>query len=507
MPSKSQCCGVFAYVTAVILIAGGACLYELLPPFVHKMVKEELPVTHPGSTGFDTFVNSSGKVSIYQSFYLFHVTNPYDVIYNGVAPILQERGPYNYLTTQWRNLDNISWYANATLSYTYHETYTFEAGLSGGLLDTDNITTLDLGLIGAMYKKRNDTGLVDIIRLLAADYNIFANLTVKEMLFGYNNTLLKTLGQDPFVNIFTNDDPSSWSAPTALYTGGQAASGSPHQPPANSMNFLTQWEGYTTLPFWGDNYSNMINGTDGTVLSPGITSSDRPYVFVDTLYRSCTLMCQETVSYQDVDLLRFVLAPEMLLNGSAAGNPNNAAFGMHETGFLPTPPKGEVPITFSKPHFLDANTERVLVEIHSTGDVTDARTAYETILDAEPTTGILMRVHKRIQLNVFIEANYSTGFSPQLLATWFPVLWADENMELPTNLVNEFKHEVQLPLLLAKWGGIAAISLGGALFLLVSILLIARRRSSDSAANHLSSYSNLSTDQQLNAETAYGGYR
>eukprot|EP00455_Lapot_gusevi_P034849 TRINITY_DN38569_c0_g1_i1.p1 TRINITY_DN38569_c0_g1~~TRINITY_DN38569_c0_g1_i1.p1 ORF type:complete len:119 (+),score=18.11 TRINITY_DN38569_c0_g1_i1:166-522(+) len=118
-----------------------------------------------------------------------------------------------------------------------------------------------------------------------------------------------------------------------------------------------------------------------------------------------------------------------------------------------------------------------------------------------------MQVHKRIQMNAFIQSNYSTGESPALLATWFPVLWADENMALPTNLVDQFKHEVQLPLLLAKWGGIAAISLGGALFVLVSIVLIARRRSGDSAASHLNSYSNLSTDQQLNAEAAYGGYR
>ncbi|CUG88165.1 integral membrane protein, putative [Bodo saltans] len=504
MPTKSQCCGIFGYVVAVILIAGGACLYELLPPFVHKMIKDELPVTHPGSSGFDTFANSSGKVSIYQSFYLFHVENPYDVVYNGAAPILQERGPYNYLTTQWRNLDNISWYANATLAYTYHETYTFEPGLSNGLLDTDMITTLDLGVIGAMYENRNDPILVDLIKLLAANYNVFANLTVKEMLFGYNNTFLASMGHNPFVTIFTNDDPSSWSAPTALYTGGSAASTLP-APPANSMNFLTQWEGYSTLPYWGDNYANMINGTDGTVLSPGITSSDRPYVFVDTLYRSCTLMCQETVTYQGVDLLRFVLAPEMLLNMSA--NPNNAAFGMIESGFLPTPPAGNAPITFSKPHYLDANTDRVLVKINSVGDVTDPRAAYETILDTEPNTGILMQVHKRIQMNAFIQSNYSTGESPALLATWFPVLWADENMALPTNLVDQFKHEVQLPLLLAKWGGIAAISLGGALFVLVSIVLIARRRSGDSAASHLNSYSNLSTDQQLNAEAAYGGYR
>jgi len=40
-----------------------------------------------------------------------------------------------------------------------------------------------------------------------------------------------------------------------------------------------------TLPWWGTPYANMINGTDGTLYPPHITTSAQPYIFVSNICR------------------------------------------------------------------------------------------------------------------------------------------------------------------------------------------------------------------------------
>lgn len=457
-----------------IFVAAGIVALVVVPGIIQNVVKNEVAMTNPDSTSFDSFVNSSGKVDIFQTYYFYHLTNPYAVEYQNAVPELVQKGPYVYLTTQWRDLDNISWRSNATVEYTYHETYTFRPDLSNGLLESDALTTVDLGAVGAMYKTGGNIIEIDILKLLAK--SLFVNTTVGGLLWGYNNTFLEELhafdaSVSPFLSIQTNDDPSTFSAPSAAYTGGKAYDKGP-QPPENSYMMMTRWEGMDELPYWNSTYANMINGTDGTCFYPGIKKTDTPPVFVDSLYRSVTMVCQESTSYMDVDLYRFVLAQKDTLNGTA--NPDNAAFYMTDTGFIPTPPQGNVPIVFSKPHFLDASLQNVNLTIDP---APIDRALYETLLDVEPTTGLLLRVHKRIQLNVFLHSYYA--LHGPIVNTWFPLFWGDENFEMSEHLVNELKTAVLLPQKAAFGGGIAAIALGGILIILAIVLLVrsCKRRS------------------------------
>lgn len=488
------CCAVVSFVFAAMLIAGGACVFMLVPNVIKRLVREALIVDTPASSSFPTFLNSSSKTDIYNSFYIFHCTNPYDVMYNMAQPNLVQKGPYNYLTIQWREEDTMSWRSNATVEYRYHETYAFDPALSHGS-ENDMITTLNMGLLGVLYKERANPFLDDIVKFFLSGQEIFVNMTVGELLWGYNYTFLSKFTNDTVVPMLVSDDPQYFTSPSAIYTGGKTAANAP-QPPSNSMNHMTMWAGYEKkLPFWGSDYANMINGTDGSCLTPGVSESDSPYVFVDTLYRSVRLAFDSKQTYEGVNLLRFCLSKEDTLSGEA--NHNNKAFFMNETGFLSRPPSKNQPIVMSKPHFLDANLTNVRVNI--TPSAID-RELYETALDVEATTGLLFRVHKRIQTNLFLDPSiYLMTLSPNFSATWYPIFWGDEYMDLPTTLVDDFKRDVQLPLDLATYGGIGACSFGGALALFGILLILCCREKDD--AHHV-----FHSNSELNAESMHGSY-
>lgn len=479
MPVITTCLLVGLFAAGVVLLSSGAVVYSLLPPLIRKRAREELTIDTPTSFGFDAFANRSSKADIFQTFYVYHCNNPDGVVHHGARPNLTELGPFVYLTTQWRNVDNISWHANATIEYTYHETYEFMPALSGkGLSESMNVTSIDLGVVGAMFEVRKDPILFPLIKALvvAEGYNVLINLTVREILFGYNNSFLAAtkLKKDPFITIFTNDDPATFAATSAMYSGGCAANGAP-QPLPNSYGQMTRWEGYDTLPYWNSPYANMINGTDGSSYPPDLKPSDVPYVFVDSLYRSVRMSCvDDSVTYEGVDLLRFTLLPDDLL--SMHDEPNNAAFFMEETGFFTSPPIINHPIYFSKPRYLDTNHSRVklLIAPPMPSSPSVVREMYDTIQDVEPIMGILFNVHKRIQLNVYLETQYNTSSSDQV-ATWFPILWLDENMQLPDNLVDDFKTRVLLPLHASEGAGIAGMALGITL-IIVAVGLGIRRR-------------------------------
>lgn len=488
---------VITTIAAVLLFVVGGVVLKVIPRAIRKAIESDLKLEKPSSSMYKSFANTSSQLDVYTAYYMFHCENPHDVAYNGAVPKVVQKGPFTYLMQKWRNQDNITWRPNATIEYTYHDTYTFVPSKSVGTED-DAITTLDLGLIGVFFQTFNELGEagLDLATYMANTFapELFVNKTVKEIIWGYNNTFLGDLKQKALISLVVNDDPTTFFAPSAAYTGGQPADGYP-SPPDHSLLKMTKWEGYEQLPYWGSEYANMINGTDGTSFWPGITGDDSPYVFVDTLYRSVRMEFRGDVTYEGVGLLRFALAESDTL--SMSQNPNNMAFAMHETGFLPMPPSLGLPIVFSKPHFLDASLDNVKL------DITPApidRLLYETALDVEPNTGYLFKVNKRIQLNAFVNNSWLTRVvtTPNVTSTWYPIMWGDEYALFPENLVNDFKRDVQIPLRACEGVGITCFVVGSILCVLTLVLLFrANRQNNDEYTDVESEKLNSAINQNI----------
>lgn len=474
-------CKVLASVVlSFALIAGGLVSLIYIPREIRKEIKSVLTMETPTSPLYKSFQNSSNVTDVYMTYYVWNITNPEDVL-AGAEPVLQELGPYTYLELKYKDPQYIQWHPNATVSYTYESKYIFLPEKSTGT-ENDVITFIDMGLIGAI-QELGDTLFSGILEDVVQQVNMttpFLKLTVGQALWGYNNTfltglnsILSILGKhvNPVVALQSRVDKSTAdpALPTASYTGGRAADGF-KQPPDNSLEWVVQWNGMRMLPYWGDNYTNMINGTDGTIFFPGISEGDRPYVFVDTLYRSVLLSAFGTTEFADITLIRMRIDPSQLLSGDQ--NPNNVAFGMVDTGFITRPKVLNEPVIISKPHFLDANMSKVRVVLRAQKDG-DAHELYDTYLDVEPTTGQLFKVNKRLQLNIYLQAYAPIGIMGNIKSTYLPLVWVDQHAEAPSSVLDSFRNDVQVPLRAARDAGISAVVLGGAL-LLASIVYLLR---------------------------------
>jgi hypothetical protein len=502
MGTVGKCCGGWTMFWGAAVFAVSVALHFIVPSIVRETLKEDLVLTTPASALYGSFVHPSSKVDVYMSYYLFHVSNPYDVM-NGAVPKLQQKGPYVYLEDKWRPEANITWHPNATMSYIYKTTYTFVPEKSVGLLD-DVITTIDVGLFGAL-KAATHFGIEGffLTKLAAASAminktSIFMNRTVSDILWGYNDPILDALAVElgplarlvhlsPFVALQSNESLHTGGALSMCYTGGKA---SKTQPPApeDATGVMTMWEGMTLLTYWGDDYANMINGTDGTLFSPNFPLGGSVNAFVDTMYRSVVLTNKnsETKDYKGVELYRLSISDDALLSSTL--NPANAAFYLDITGFQPAPPSLSAPVWFSKPFYLDANRSVVNIDWTTLGfpvggpSDRDLRSTYDTFLDVEPHTGQLFEVHKRIQANAHIgviEADLPSGahfaleWTRNIQSTFLPIFWADEHTKMPENLVEDLKKQVLLPMRLGRYGGIAGAALGSVL-LIVGLICLAR---------------------------------
>ena len=477
-------------VAAIALIVIGGVGVGYLPKYVRERVKQEMVIDGPRAQLYSTWQNKTKNVGLYESYYVFHCVNPDAVLNGGASPIVEERGPYVYRSYMYKDVSNISWKVDGTVEYTYHQTYEFDPALSNGT-ESDVVTTLNLGLIVPLYRSRDNIDQQLALKFLAAGagVNMFIQLTVGQLLWGYNNSFLEELQKaDPKANVTTwvalqtNDDPSMFSGLSAQWSGGEPARGFPDPLPHSACE-MTMWSGMKAMPYWGSAYANAINGTDGSQFWPGITAADAPYVFVDSLTRSTKLVSRGTADLDGIELVRFTLDPHQMLNSSA--NPDNLAFYMNYTGFISRPPAFNLPIVLSKPHYLDA--DQTYVHVQFVDAIPGGVEVYDTFIDAESITGAVMRVHKRIQLNVLILSIYG---GLDTIQTWFPLIWSDEYAEANSQLISDYKENIATPLAVGKYGGASAIALG----VVCAILAVVFGRRHHSRKRHIN-YSSLETDR------------
>ena len=92
---------------------------------------------------------------------------------------------------------------------------------------------------------------------------------------------------------------------------------------------------------------------------------------------------------------------------------------------------------------------------------------HETQLDIEPTTGMAIKLHKRLQFNlpVFREEGFeSLKNLPNM--TIFPLLWVDEGADIDQENIDKLMKKVVMPKRILEGVKWTMIALGGLLFLL-----------------------------------------
>ena len=81
---------------------------------------------------------------------------------------------------------------------------------------------------------------------------------------------------------------------------------------------------YRTLDFWGNDYTNMINGTNGAFVHPYLTENEILYIFNSAACRSLNFEFLKESTYNGVTVYQFHLPKNIF--GNSTNNPNNYGF-------------------------------------------------------------------------------------------------------------------------------------------------------------------------------------
>ena len=159
-----------------------------------------------------------------------------------------------------------------------------------------------------------------------------------------------------------------------------------------------EWQGYTSLPYWGSDAANTINGTEGLFFAPDLDKTKLLSTFVDDLFRSTQLefACEEVVKTLNTYKYQIPLYSQL----NATNNPINEgfySFGPDGLGNL-TAAVG-APIFPSKPSFLDAED---WLQEEVTGLPPADKEKMDTNIWVEPHTGVTVQAMKQLQINIMI---------------------------------------------------------------------------------------------------------
>ncbi|XP_070552269.1 lysosome membrane protein 2-like [Ptychodera flava] len=478
--------GAFAYcivssVIGVLLFGGGIGLIPLFHKIVHDMVVEQLVIDESSMT-YDDWV--SPGATIYMQFWFFDLVNPVEVM-SGHLPYFAERGPYTY--REHREKQNITWNNNGTVSYRNKMTYIFDPSMSVGTED-DVFTTINIPLLTITtfleYSPNIVKWLADLLSRIVGE-DLFIERSVKELLWGYEDPIfsfIHAITGDAFLpsgdfGLFMDKNNSDDGVYT-VYTG---------EHDIDKLNSIENWNGRPNLTWWTTDEANMINGTDGTMNRPFADLSEKQYLFSSDICRSIFGEYEKDVHYEGIRLVRFTGPSYIFANGTEY--PPNAGFCTPDIdhclpgGLLNVSVCQQgAPVVFSLPHFLYADP-RVLLPTMSPN-----KEEHETFVDADPITGITMRVAKRLQTNIHLKPSKYARQTSGVQEMFFPVMWLNESSELGDASVHEYKESVQTPIQIMDIAPYIVAGIGF-IILVVTLIFAIRRYRKKRASRSLESSS------------------
>jgi len=426
-------------------------------------------------------------------FYFFNVTNSEDVLNNNAKPIVNQTGILSYREVQEKF--NLS-YSNGSESVAYlnNHTYIFDEATSS-IKETDEIITSNFIMWTVLDSVETDFMrqiLVQVINQLYKNdsfevrngFSPFYKVQVGDLLWGKNdNQFLKVISELLHVNIPTK---FGLQANHSLDGVHEVYTGVGHDNENRGM--YKSWNGSDHVPYWNSEYCNRINGTDGTIFPTFMNSPQRLYMFNTDLCRSIYMTEEMMETLQGVKTSKYS-APKEVFNVSFADNKCFCSTGKQcEDGLLDVSncfatkmnslfPKMDgfelnVSLIMSSPHFLNAENET----IDSVIGLKPNKKQHETYINIEMETGVALKAAKRLQLNTRLYHGQHTDNLDSLSKLplgWtqlLPVFWAEEKLELSTDITNELKDKFFMPLTVVAYASYALIAFG-ILFLMAALAI------------------------------------
>lgn len=462
---KAKCGVILLGLIGVLLLVIGIVALSLLPSLFKAQLHKNLYLEE-GKEAYEKWKKTPIPVTF--KVYIFNITNPEEVMRDGEMANVNEIGPYVF--HQLRSKDVLSWDLDGmTVTYNDLKQYHFKPELSANL--TNDIYTVNLPLQGIiMFVKKLAyfaKGMVhSLLESLFEKYNetLFVHKSARELLFdGYKVDLLEDLLElaKPFTEVpeilpnntfgFLYGKNNSGDGVFAVHTGEDDIS---------KYSQIHQWNNMSKIPFWQDTYCNMMNGTDGSQFPPPVSRKDVLYVYTPELCRSVFLEYEKDVVVRGIPAYRFV-TPERLF-ASPLTNPDNMCYCTEDrfcslSGILDVSPcRNGLKLAVTGPHFYLSHK---FVSDRVTG-LNPSREKHETYVDIEPTTGIVLRASRKLQMNFILEAFEGFSQTQNVSLSVIPLIWVVEEAEIDEEVAAMFTAKVRTPVTIAKSVLTACIVLG-----------------------------------------------
>ncbi|XP_045106679.1 lysosome membrane protein 2-like isoform X3 [Portunus trituberculatus] len=464
-------------------------------PVIFNSIVDKMLVVREDSDTFEAFVTP--PIPIYMQFWLFNVTNPEEIRYNGAKPVLEEVGPYTYEEVRVKYAFN--WTTEGSVSYLQNKSYVFSQEMSGDLREDDLITSINVLMVIAshLFQGRDDLVSETIWTQLESSFDLFETHEAGEILF-YGFEL------PPFNFDFSGlgnlvpelGDTEGWSGTLAEILAGMGAKEIPDVILDNKLALLLGvnntndkvytvktgadgmddfmniqfWNGSSSLHYWqgnGSEYCNMINGTDGSQYPPRLTRSSVLRIYTSELCRSLYLTYEKDLYHHGIPVYRYIPPREVLEDPEI--NHDNLCYCYPDrdsclgAGMLNLQPCLGLPLVLSTPHFYQGDE----VELAKLVGLNPTKEEHETTIDVEPRTGVAMYAAKKMQLNIPLKRYGNLPSFKNVPEVIFPILWVNESAEVDSKMAREVRNAVYIPFVVvdALCGSLIAI---GALLLVVS---------------------------------------
>ncbi|XP_077987922.1 scavenger receptor class B member 1-like isoform X2 [Glandiceps talaboti] len=368
--------------------------------------------------------------------------------------------------------ENVTWNDNYTVTYVQPQTYIFDRSLSVGD-ENDTFTTINIPLVTLADMMKDMPGIVQKLMediILASKEELFIELTVKDLVWGYPEPLFKMLQPLVGKSLIPSDRfgflmgrNNSGVGTFTVFTGKDDKS---------KLNVVDVWAGKKKLDYWDSEIANKINGTDGSMYHPFARKDEIKYIFTPDMCRSMPYVYESELSYRGVTLWHFPLAKYAYANGTEY--PPNQGFckpkcvpsGLLNVGAC----RSGAPMQVSNPHFYDGDP--MLAE--AIGGLKPSRELHENYMDVEPLMGMPWRFAERLQLNIFAEKVDNIKQTGDIRSLFFPVLWFEQSVLVTDDIVALYKHGFTIPGIVC--GIMQYVFYGVGVILIVAVVVIVIRR-------------------------------
>lgn len=410
--------------------------------------------------------------------WMFNITN-IDEVRAGGLPKLEQVGPYVHRVYH-EKLD-VLWDADGRVYFKDYTHYHLDMNLTKVDVNA-NITTWNLGLLGVLANLHGSVApeyrpFVDVLMQAISSYTstagmsgVFTTRPALDLLWGYDDPLLQllttllppgTLQDGSKVRLLKNTSSVAEALgrkPIKVNTGAKD--------PAHIWNIEADQE-RTVVTSWPCD-PEPVHGSDASQFQPGLTTSSPVEVWIADLFQARRLVVNSTVDLDGIKLLRYWLDP-----AQSELNPcrNQEVQGLmnittpQAAGFSGDSSVSGPFVFVSMPMFCGAN-ESLAADVGLTCDMDQ----HMTWVDVEPTTGITMRVLKRLMMSSRV-GDLGSVLDPAVRQNLtIPMFWAEESVALTHQLAEQFKSRVYTALWVLEHLG-KMCWIGGGLLVLLGVIL------------------------------------